>query len=89
MAYGEAEDAGGLAPAKDDNEAARHFIRRTLPILNCVDYSYQGVGQFSCLPAKNATAMAPGPAWVLIVLPIIVTGRISRCSSQRVRLLSI
>ena len=35
---GEAEDAGGLAPAKDDNEAVRHFIRRTLPILNCGDY---------------------------------------------------
>ena len=38
MACSEAEDAGGLAPAKDGNEAARHFIRRTLPILNCVDY---------------------------------------------------
>ena len=26
MAYGEAKDAGGLSPAKDGNETARHFI---------------------------------------------------------------
>ena len=38
MVCGEAEDAGGLSPVKDDNEVTRHFIRRTLPILNCVDY---------------------------------------------------
>ena len=38
MVRGEAEDAGGLSPVKDDNEVARHFIRRTLPIFNCVDY---------------------------------------------------
>ena len=38
MVYGQAEDAGGLSPAKDDNETAHHFIRRTLPILDCVDY---------------------------------------------------
>ena len=34
----EAEDAGALAPAKDDNEAVRYFLRRTLPILRCADY---------------------------------------------------
>ena len=39
MVRGEAEDAGGLSPVKDDNEVARHFIRRTLPFFNCVDYS--------------------------------------------------
>ena len=38
MECGEAEDAGGLSPAKDDNEAARYFIRQTLLILRCVDY---------------------------------------------------
>ena len=38
MVHSEAEDAGGLSPAKDDNEAMRHFIRRTLPIHDCVDY---------------------------------------------------
>ena len=37
MVYGKAEDAGGLSPAKDDNAAVRHFIRRTLPILGRVD----------------------------------------------------
>ena len=44
---------------------------------------------FYSLSAKNATAIAPGPAWVLIVLPIIVTGREFKCSCQSVRLLSI
>ena len=39
MACGEAEDAGGLTPAKDNNEAAHYFIRRTLPIFDCVDYT--------------------------------------------------
>ena len=39
MTRGETEDAGGLSPAKDDNEAMRHFIRRTLPILDCVGYT--------------------------------------------------
>ena len=39
MACSEAEDAGGLTPAKDDNEAARYFSCRTLPIFNCVDYT--------------------------------------------------
>ena len=38
MAYGKAEDAGGLSPAKDDNAAVHYFIRRTLPILDRVDY---------------------------------------------------
>ena len=38
MVCGEAENAGGLSPAKDDNEAARRFLRRTLPIPGCVDY---------------------------------------------------
>ena len=38
MACGKAEDAGGLSPAKDDNAAVRLFIRRTLPILDRVDY---------------------------------------------------
>ena len=32
MACGEAENAGGLTPAKDDNKAAHYFIRRTLLI---------------------------------------------------------
>ena len=40
MMWGKAEDAGGLAPAKDDNDAAassRHFYRRTCASLfaNC------------------------------------------------------
>ena len=34
MVRGEAEDAGGLSPVKDSNEAMRHFIRRTIPILD-------------------------------------------------------
>ncbi len=34
----EAEDAGGLSPVKDDNEAAVHFDRRTLCFFNCGDY---------------------------------------------------
>ena len=38
MVNGKAEDAGGLAPAKDDNAAVRHLIRRTLLSLGCVDY---------------------------------------------------
>ena len=38
MACSEAEDAGGLTPAKDNNEAAHYFIRQTLPIFDCVDY---------------------------------------------------
>ena len=38
MTCGEAKDAGGLSPAKDDNEAMRYFIRRTLPIPDCADY---------------------------------------------------
>ena len=46
MMCGEAEDAGGLAPAKDDNKAARYFIRRTLLILDCVDYKSKG--RLSC-----------------------------------------
>ncbi len=32
MDSSEAEDAGGLMPVKDDNEAAAHFNRRTLPL---------------------------------------------------------
>ena len=38
MTRGKAEDAGGLAPAKDGNAALCHFSRRTLPIFKCVDY---------------------------------------------------
>ncbi len=38
MGSGEAEDAGGLSPVKDDNEAAAHFNRRTLPFFKRVDY---------------------------------------------------
>ena len=38
MARDKAEDAGGLAPAKDDNAALHHFDRRTFPIFKCVDY---------------------------------------------------
>ena len=38
MVCGKAEDAGGLSPVKDDNAAARHFIRRTLTIFNRYDY---------------------------------------------------
>lgn len=37
MRRSEAEDAGGLPPAKDDNEAAAHFNRRTLCFFNCGD----------------------------------------------------
>ena len=38
MRRSEAEDAGGLTPVKDDNEAAPHFPRRTLLVFNCFDY---------------------------------------------------
>ncbi len=38
MSRSEAEDAGGLSPVKDDNEAAAHFNRRTLCFLICVNY---------------------------------------------------
>lgn len=38
MVRGEAGDAGGLAPAKDGNKVARLFPRRTLSILELVDY---------------------------------------------------
>ena len=44
MVRGKAEDAGGLTPVKDDNEAAHHFIRRTLPIFKCVDYRFGWCG---------------------------------------------
>ncbi len=39
MRCSEAEDAGGLTPVKDDNEAAPHFCRRTLLFFNCFDYN--------------------------------------------------
>ena len=39
MRRGEAEDAGGLTPVKDDNEAAPHFTRRTSLVFNCFDYN--------------------------------------------------
>ena len=39
MGRGEAEDAGGLTPVKDDNEAAAHFTRRSLLLFNCFDYN--------------------------------------------------
>ena len=39
MRRGEAEDAGGLTPVKDDNEATPHFPRRTLLVFNCFDYT--------------------------------------------------
>ena len=37
MTWGKAEDAGGLAPTKDDTMSTRHFYRRTCVILfaNC------------------------------------------------------
>ena len=38
MRRGEAEDAGGLTPVRDDNEAAPHFTRGTLLVFNCFDY---------------------------------------------------
>ncbi len=38
MRRSEAEDAGGLTPVKDDNEAAPYFCRRTLLFFNCFDY---------------------------------------------------
>ena len=37
MRRSEAEDAGGLTPVKDDNEAAPHFTRRTLLVFNSFD----------------------------------------------------
>ncbi len=39
MRYSEAEDAGGLTPAKDDNAAVLHFNRRTLLFFGSVDYN--------------------------------------------------
>ncbi len=39
MGSSEAEDAGGLSPVKDGNEAAAHFNRRTLPFFKRVNYS--------------------------------------------------
>ncbi len=47
MGRSEAEDAGGLSPVKDDNEAAAHFNRRTLPFFKRVDY------KSNCAPAKS------------------------------------
>ncbi len=41
MGRSETEDAGGLTPVKDDNEAAPHFYRRTLLFFNCFDYIYR------------------------------------------------
>ena len=38
MGHSEAEDAGGLSPVQDDNEAVAHFARRTLLFFNCFDY---------------------------------------------------
>ena len=38
MRRSEAEDAGGPAPAKDDNEAAPHVTRRTLLVFSRFDY---------------------------------------------------
>ncbi len=38
MGSSEAEDAGGLSPVKDDNEAVAHFNRRTLPFFKHVGY---------------------------------------------------
>ncbi len=38
MGSSEAEDAGGLSPVKDDNEAAAHFNRRTLPFFKRDNY---------------------------------------------------
>ena len=40
MAWGKAEDAGGLTPAKDDNAALQHFD--ALPIFRRVDYNMRG-----------------------------------------------
>ncbi len=38
MGSSETEDAGGLSPVKDDNEAAAHFNHRTLPFFKYIDY---------------------------------------------------
>ena len=38
MVCGKAEDAGGLSPVKDGNDAPHRFIRCSLPILDCGDY---------------------------------------------------
>ncbi len=38
MGGSEAEDAGGLSPVKDDNEAAAHFNRLTLPFFKRDNY---------------------------------------------------
>ncbi len=42
MGRSKAEDAGGLSPVKDNNDAAAHFNRRTLPFLDCVNYKKAG-----------------------------------------------
>ena len=44
MSRSKAEDAGGLTPAKDDNAAAAHFLRRTLHFVNVVDYTTERKG---------------------------------------------
>ena len=51
--HGKAEDAGGLSPAKDNNAAVRHFIRRTLPILDCVDYTFAAAGALDSPPGTG------------------------------------
>ena len=49
MERSKAEDAGGLMPVKDDNAAALHFNRRTLPFFKCVGYQSQPVRYYSTL----------------------------------------
>ena len=43
MVRSEAEDADGLSPVKDDNEAVRRFIRRTLLIFDCADCNIRSI----------------------------------------------
>ncbi|MBD5160579.1 MAG: hypothetical protein HDT14_00860 [Oscillibacter sp.] len=50
MGCSKTEDAGGLTPVKDDNEAAPHFSRRTLLFFSCFDYKLivqEAAGEYS------------------------------------------
>ena len=50
MVCGKAEGEGGLPPVKDDNAAARHFIRQTLAIFNRSDYAVSLAAPPPCSP---------------------------------------
>lgn len=50
MVCSKAKDEGGLPPVKDDNAAARHFIRRTLTIFNRGDYAVSLAATPPCSP---------------------------------------